>query len=130
MSEQVKMMTVGGGNKRALVDHLFRYNEVQSTPAFVTAKTASYTILSSEFGCAFSNSGASGSVTFTLPTPEAGALLFIIKATTNQNVVISGTVPGGTTITNSTSEHGSIILVGLSDSSWAILGQRGTWAIS
>jgi hypothetical protein len=43
-------------------------------PVQVVAKTASYTVAvdGSDFGKVFTNRGASGTITFTLPTPSAG----------------------------------------------------------
>jgi hypothetical protein len=97
----------------------------------VVAKIAAYTITKGEVGGAFSNSGAGGSVTLTLPTPWAGALLWIFKITTGQNVVAAAeaasTIDGAASLTNSTSEVGMLLLIGTSATTWQTL-RKGTWA--
>lgn len=132
--QEIPVMYVGasdGAQRRALLDHIGKLNPISNL--FVTPKIAAYTITNEEFGCVFSNSGASGSVTFTLPTPEAGALLVISKIA-NQTVVISGTIAGGTggtAITNNTSaSYGGVLLMGLDGTSWFPVASQGTWTIS
>lgn len=110
---------------------LFGINPVSGST--VTAKTAAYTITTPEIGCAFSNSGASGSVALTLPTPFAGAVLYIFKMT-NQTLTL--TPAGGTTINtastlaNSSSEAGAaaVVLIGVSATAWITTTKLGTWA--
>lgn len=54
---------------------IFKKDGVEVNPPFrrvVTAKTASYTCLESDCGNLFTTTGASGAVTFTLPTAAAG----------------------------------------------------------
>ena len=109
----------------------FGLNQSGSTPTGpVVAKTAAYTITAAEYGCAFSNEGAGVSVTFTLPTCYAGAVLFIFKITSAQTVVVDGagsdTINGAATATNNTSETGALMLVGISPTAW-ICFKLGTW---
>lgn len=55
----------------------------------VAAKTANYSLLSTDHGSTFNNTGASGSITFTLPTALSG-LRYIINRTAAQTVIVSG----------------------------------------
>lgn len=53
---------------------IFKKDGAAISPPFrrvITAKTANYTCLESECGALFTNEGASGAVTFTLPTADA-----------------------------------------------------------
>jgi hypothetical protein len=51
------------------------------------AKTGNYTITRKEYGCTFTNEGAGGAVTFTLPKAAHGSAVFFAKQA-NQNVVV------------------------------------------
>lgn len=53
------------------------------------AKTASYTVLATDQGTLFTNAGAGGAVTFTLPTLQAG-LMYWFQAQAAQNLLVSG----------------------------------------
>lgn len=59
----------------------------------IEAKTAAYTLLPSDNGKIFTNRGAAGAVTFTLPTPSEALTgveyTFIVVA--GQNVTVAGT---------------------------------------
>lgn len=92
-----------------------------------TAKTAAYTVTALESGKLFTNRGASGSVTFTLPTGKAGMFFHFFKAVTAQNIVVNG----GTnqTFTNSTNEAGGLTVVH-DGTAWLALHTKGTWAVS
>jgi hypothetical protein len=57
---------------------------------YTMAKTAAYQVLASDNGALFSNSGATGSVTFTLP-PIANGYNYGFFVTANQNVIVSST---------------------------------------
>lgn len=52
------------------------------------AKTASYTVLAADSGTLFTNAGASGAITFTLPT-RAANLQYWFYVVAEQNVTIS-----------------------------------------
>lgn len=115
----------------------------------IAAKTAAYTIPGSSnvnaagslSGTAFSNRGAAGSVTFTLPTaPVAGERYTFLKVVSNQNIVISSgasllfkTIEGGAgsgnTLTNSTTQHGSLTIM-FDGTAWMVLNLFGTWAVT
>jgi hypothetical protein len=101
----------------------------------VTAKTAAYTVLQSDTGKIFTNSDATGPVTFTLPTPFAGLKLTFIKATVAQNLILqcptSVSVDDGSAAAkyqNTTSEMGTVTIVGISTRQYAVLSKQGTWA--
>ena len=55
------------------------------------AKTANYTVLHTDTGTLFTNRGAGGSVTFTLPTPgtEANGLVYEFETVAAQAIVVS-----------------------------------------
>lgn len=125
--QRVPMMDCGDGTQRA--DNGCRGK--------VAAKTASYTINPAEAGTLYTNRGAAGSVTFTLPPPKAGMWFGFQKAVNNQNIVVVTDVAAtkfdgltqGTTATNSTTEFGAIRI--WSDGVvWFVDSQTGTWGIS
>lgn len=125
----------GDGHDRAKGGAFFPLNT--STDTVVTAKTASYTVLAKDAFKAFSNSGASGSVTFTLPTPSASTALgvpFWFFKLTAQNVVIAVpagvTLDGASTLTNSAAEAGAACLcvVAISATAYMATVVKGTWA--
>lgn len=127
----VPMMSCADGQARARRDVAFGINPVSNNA--VTAKTASYTITGQEYGCAFSNSGAGGSITFTTPTCFAGAVVGPIFKMANQTIVIdagSGTIDGGDTLQNTSSEanRAAVWLFGVSDTAWQSM-RTGTWNV-
>lgn len=68
----------------------------------ITAKTANYTVgtvATDVFGTVFSNEGASGAVTFSLPAPTSGAYYFF-AGVADQNITISAGAGLGITINN------------------------------
>lgn len=101
----------------------------------VIAKTASYTIIEHEQqGRVFSNKGAAGAVTFTLPKPLGGRLFTFVKAVPAQNLLIQGTngakINNGTAnkiYQNVTSEAGVCTLFA-DGTDWFVLSEKGTWA--
>jgi len=72
------------------------------------AKTASYTILPTQAGTIFTNAGASGSITFTLPSPKKQMWFGFLRAAA-QDIVITAT--GGAKI-NGGSANGSYTMNG------------------
>jgi hypothetical protein len=131
--QRVPMMPCADGQSRARQDVAFGMNPVSNSA--VTAKTAAYTITAQEYGCAFSNAGASGSVTFTLPTCFAGAVVGPIFKIENQTVVLDGagsdTIDGGATLQDTASadaNRGAVILYGISATAWMSM-RTGTWNV-
>ena len=54
------------------------------------SKTAAYSVLTSDSGTLFDNTGASGSVTFTLPTvTDAAGCFYLFSVVADQNVVVA-----------------------------------------
>ena len=105
------------------------------------AKTAAYTIPAKGFeGTVFTNRGASGSVTFTLPiAPKAGDRYAFAKSVSDQTIVVSSAgglaIKGpsggttGSTLTDSTTEFGFVELE--SDGYvWFQKAAVGTWALT
>lgn len=119
----------GGDNKR--------YAD-SSNRGKVQVKTASYTIQEwDQNGYIFSNRGAAGAVTFTLPTPKAGRIFHFLKAT-QQNLVIQATngakVAGSNAnkaYQNTAAESGSQSVTIMADGTdWFLMASSGTWAVN
>lgn len=109
--------------------------DANTAPVGVKAFIAAATLRQADHNCAFSNEGASGSVTITLPTPFAGARFMFFK-TAQQTLVVSApagvTINGNTTYTNSTNTSGEanqafITVTGISATAYRITGSLGTW---
>lgn len=111
---------------------------VVGAPIPFTAKTASYTVLDSENGQGFRNTGASGAITLSLPAALAGMhYYFYVDAAQELRIDPNGTetislpsdgVPGaaGKYLTaNAIGE--SLHLVCPKDGTWAAMGAHGTW---
>ena len=68
----------------------------------IAAKTANYTVgtvATDTFGTVFTNRGASGAVTFTLPTPTSGAYYFF-AGVADQNITITAGSAIAVTVNN------------------------------
>lgn len=133
--EIVRMMDCGDANRRADNGAFFGLNTISSAAGTgVTAKTAAYTLTAAESGKAFSNSGAGGSVTFTLPTPKPG-MWFIFEKIENQTLVVAAgsgsTIENGANLTNNTAgdaNKATLTVIATSTTTWKVQGYRGTWA--
>lgn len=79
-----------------------------------TAKTAAYSVTAADTGSAFSNAGASGSVTFTLPTAKAGLWYAFFVSAAQAMVVLAA---GGAKI-NGSGANGNIAV----DNSQSLVG--------
>lgn len=104
---------------------------------FAVAKTADYTVTANDSGKVLTNRGASGAVTFTLPTPANG-LWFIFAGLADQNIVIAATGKivslndaTADTLTASTSSEkiGAVMIVVSDGTSWYALPIAGTWTV-
>lgn len=103
-------------------------------------KTAAYTVKDYEVGKCFTNRGASGAVTFTLPVPKAGVWFSFAKVVPAQNIVLqmpaavkinNGTVAKAyQNVTDETAAAGlaTCIVVGISSTEYIIWSEKGTWA--
>jgi len=111
------------------------------------AKTAAYQILASDAGTTFTNSGASGSVTFTLPLSDlttnpprriTGMRFRFVKYADQHLIIAVGT---GAKINNGTASTGvfrNIVAISttwpacdveaISETEWAVVPGVGTWA--
>lgn len=97
-------------------------------------KATSYTIPEIIKVAIFSNSGAAGAVTFTLPRPVAGRIFTFVKSTVGQNLILQATngakINNGTAnqkYQNTTSEAG-VCTIFADGTNWFVLGEKGTWA--
>jgi hypothetical protein len=126
--EQVFMRDCPDGTRRAAIGNLF-------ADLGVYAKTAAYTLTKPDRGKLFTNAGAGGSVTITLPAaPSAGDwYMFAVKAAQTLTVAASG----GYKVNNSAADGniaalgtqngiGSLFLV-FDGTQWSIFGVAGTW---
>lgn len=121
-------------------DGFKRFNSAAAFPLVENVgpepKTAAYTVTEADaaLGKAFDNTGAGGSVTFTLPTPKKGMRVKFFK-TAAQNVVVAAaagsTINNAASWTNSTggdSNVGYLEVTAISSTVWRITGREGTWA--
>jgi hypothetical protein len=102
--------------------------------------TTSQNIVANQNGSIFTNSGASGSVTLTLPTPLVGLqYTFVVVAAqtlqinaTGGSVVIGlgelASTAGGNVSSNS--PYSAVSLVCLSSTLWAATSTSGTWSLA
>ena len=104
----------------------------------VTEKTASYTVLAAENGSYFTNNGASGAITFSLPASEVGMHYHFgvreaqeLRIDPNGSETISlpsNGVPGATgkyLVADAIGETVSLVCV--EAGTWACFGYTGTW---
>lgn len=103
-----KMRNCGDGIMRADAGSYIQLNDYTGYTS--TSKTASYTLSALETGMCFDNTGAAGSVTFTLPTPKGGEF-FILCKEASQTIVASCpagvTINGASTLTSPTGATGA-----------------------
>lgn len=112
---------------------------VTTTGRAVTAKTANYSILAADSGTLFANTGATGTVTFTLPTAAAG-LSFMFYTDAAQALTVtagaSTTIRSGASVTASAgnitnSTTGNFIrLTAISTTQWIAESVVGTWTFN
>lgn len=136
----VPTMVCGDGKQRASTAYLFAMNEYPGPgPTKGRALTAATTLLEHESGCLFTNTGASGAVTVTLPAPKFGAVFHFLKvASQTFNVAVTGsgiTINGGTNAASPTvgTEAGKacITVVAVSDTAYVVWAGYGTaWSIT
>lgn len=103
----------------------------------LTSKTANYTVTRDEVGRVFTNTSASGAITFSLPAAENGLqYYFVVQAAQELRIDPNGTetislpstgVPGsaGKYLTaNAIGESVHLVAVG---TNWVVMGYTGTW---
>lgn len=106
----------------------------------ITAKTADYTVTAAETGTVFTNTGAAGTVVFTLPASPANGLTYEFHITEAQSVDIkTGTAvliyanAAPTTATTgklTKNTVGTCIQLVYNGVAWMGTGQSGTWTVS
>jgi hypothetical protein len=107
-------------------------------PIEFQVKTANYTVLQSEVGTGFRNTGAAGEITFSLPAALAGMhYYFYVDEAQELRIDPNGTetislpssgVPqaaGAYLTANAVGE--SVHIVCPKDGTWAVMGYTGTW---
>jgi hypothetical protein len=100
---------------RALLTQSGRFildDEFQGSPfggwQRVVAKTANYTLVEADNNTLFTNTGATGAVTFTLPTPRLGFRCgFFVAA--DQNVTVTGTPANSLVVLNNASATNVVV---------------------
>jgi len=107
----------------------------------VSHKTANYTVLDSESGTTFTNLGASGTITFTLPAAVVGLhYIFMVRATQQLRVDPNGSETLESTATpavagtagqyiNADAIGESIQIICLEAGKWAVINFKGTWTV-
>lgn len=102
----------------------------------VTAKTATATLTSAEcYGGIFTNTGASGAIVLTLPTPAAGMHIRVYLTAAqdvdlnaaNGTQILALTNATGDAISSAATIGNSIELVGISATQWVAFAASGTW---
>jgi hypothetical protein len=107
-----------------------------SAKIFAT-KTSNYSVLNTDTDTVFSNAGASGAVSFTLPTPAAGlTYTFVVEAAHNLTVTLAGGATlrfgatTGTTQDVNATVGGVLKIVATSTSTWVVVYSIGTWTLT
>jgi hypothetical protein len=106
-------------------------------PIEVSDKTAAYTILAAECGMCFTNDGAGGAVTLTLPVGEEGLhYYFNVRAAQELRIDPNGSetsslpsngVPGAAGKYLTANAIGETVHLLFVDGNWCVLGFTGTW---
>lgn len=108
-------------------------------PITVAAKTADYTVLTTENGCGFTTVGAGGTVVFTLPAATPGLhYYFQVGAAQELRIDPNGTETISLPSTGVAGAAGKYLtadaagetvhLVCMTAGTWACFGYTGTWA--
>ena len=98
-------------------------------------KTASYNILVTEaYNFIFTNTGATGSITFTLPVAAVGMEIMFYSNAAQDLVIdpngtdqIMSTDTAGDTITSDATVGSHIVLRCLNANTWSVMSSQGTW---
>jgi hypothetical protein len=107
----------------------------------VAAKTTNYTVTVLESGTVFHNTGAAGSVAFTLPASPTAGLTYTFVTTVAQNIVITAntgqTIRNGASVSSSagTATNGTvgstITIVCITATTWYVTQTpNGTWTLA
>lgn len=113
---------------------------VPGSAVAVTAKTADYTVLAGDSGTVFTNTGASGTVVFTLPASPTAGLWYEFHITAAQSVdiktgtavLIYANAAATTATTGKLTKNivGTVIQLKYNGVAWMGVGQSGTWTVS
>ena len=104
---------------------------------YSAATTNGATITNTEMGGVINNSGATGAVSFTLPTPAAGLPVWVsVQASQTLTITAPGsvTIRDGTTVTGAGGSISSqvigswVYLVGISTTSYMVAAKNGRWS--
>lgn len=135
----VSLVTLGTGDRFVIFDS--SANEVGAVDAFAlglpgseTAKTANYTVISTDSRTAFTNTGATGQVIFTLPVASSGfECSFAVTAAQelrvsapSGNINVGGVLTAGVFLKSST--IGATLNIGVRNGAYVVLMTTGTWA--
>lgn len=105
----------------------------------IVAKTGNYTILFTDTESFFTNTGAAGTVNFTLPTAAAGrtytfyidaSQTLTITAGASTTIRIAGTASAAAGNITSNTVGNCITLVAISATQWVAKNHEGTWTIN
>jgi hypothetical protein len=122
----IRMQECGDGNDRA--DNAALLGGTASVD-----KTASYTMTPEDSGKGFTNRGAGGSITFTLPVPKYG-MWFMFTVVASQALVVhanaSEKVNGQAQISGSTAQTCVAFVFCADGSNWQVMVGSGTWTTS
>lgn len=105
----------------------------------ITAKTAGYNVLSGDSQTVFTNTGASGSVTFTLPTASAGLEYFfyidavqtvVVTAPASTTIRLGGTASATAGNVTAGAAGNMVHIIAISSTQYVTLGYNGTWTVN
>ena len=105
----------------------------------VTAKTSNYTVLNTDTGTTFTNTGAAGTVNFTLPTAAAGLWYtfyrdadFTVQATAaaSTTIRVAGSVSASAGNVTLDAVGSSVTLIAISTTQWIAFSSTGTLTVT
>ena len=109
-------------------------------PGVVLPETTNTTVLASNTGTAFTNTGAAGTVTFTLPTAAAGlsncfyvdaAQPIVVAADAGHTIRNGGAVTAaGGNLTSASAIGGKVCVKALNSSEWFVESINGSWTVN
>jgi hypothetical protein len=133
-----QIQTNGGGGHCAAVNAPL--GAIAGTQKTISIKAASYVVQATDSGAWFSNTGATGSITFTLPTAFAGfnscfvadaAQVIVIAADSGHTIrnATSVTAAGGNFTSNGT--QGELLcVIAINTTEWYVSHISGSWAVN
>ncbi len=122
----------------AITGNLTVSGTISPTPAVVVEATTAYSVLASESGTTFVNTGSAGATTFSLPTAVAGLIYTFVDNSVTAADDLFIAAAAGDTINAGTAEKNyecttdavkqAVTIQALNDTEWEVISEVGTWA--